>query len=127
MRPAQINFFFFNDTATTEIYTLSLHDALPISGGWALNCSTYTVTGAARRCGLSASKRRRAPLASSRRCSPRFSRALLLVTSGGELEMVAFDPEMWAMRGLLFMLFSRASAVFCRALAAFPSCRGAAP
>ena len=23
-------FFFFNDTATTEIYTLSLHDALPI-------------------------------------------------------------------------------------------------
>src|SRR2546430_10955533 len=26
-----MNFFFFNDTATTEIYTLSLHDALPIS------------------------------------------------------------------------------------------------
>src|SRR6266508_6857133 len=26
-------FFFFNDTATTEIYTLSLHDALPISCG----------------------------------------------------------------------------------------------
>src|SRR5437763_5615484 len=30
-----IFFFFFNDTATTEIYTLSLHDALPISH---LNC-----------------------------------------------------------------------------------------
>src|SRR6266536_6645160 len=29
------SFFFFNDTATTEIYTLSLHDALPISGGGA--------------------------------------------------------------------------------------------
>src|SRR5256885_7999011 len=35
-------FFFFNDTATTEIYTLSLHDALPISrrpappGAWPL-------------------------------------------------------------------------------------------
>src|ERR1019366_3570976 len=28
---ALIHFFFFNDTATTEIYTLSLHDALPIS------------------------------------------------------------------------------------------------
>src|SRR2546430_16875119 len=27
-----ICFFFFNDTATTEIYTLSLHDALPIFG-----------------------------------------------------------------------------------------------
>src|SRR5690348_17682598 len=26
-----VAFFFFNDTATTEIYTLSLHDALPIS------------------------------------------------------------------------------------------------
>src|SRR2546430_9690740 len=30
-RPATLSFFFFNDTATTEIYTLSLHDALPIS------------------------------------------------------------------------------------------------
>src|SRR2546430_17395469 len=28
--PLFILFFFFNDTATTEIYTLSLHDALPI-------------------------------------------------------------------------------------------------
>src|SRR5258708_18627536 len=27
-------FFFFNDTATTEIYTLSLHDALPILASW---------------------------------------------------------------------------------------------
>src|SRR2546422_11470811 len=27
---ASVFFFFFNDTATTEIYTLSLHDALPI-------------------------------------------------------------------------------------------------
>src|SRR5260370_41625787 len=29
-RLRQSSFFFFNDTATTEIYTLSLHDALPI-------------------------------------------------------------------------------------------------
>src|SRR3712207_8354172 len=43
-------FFFFNDTATTEIYTLSLHDALPIS---------------ARR------PRRRAPRARPRRADPR--------------------------------------------------------
>src|SRR5438067_9956942 len=44
-------FFFFNDTATTEIYTLSLHDALPISSGMSLpryctnglpfDCSTW--------------------------------------------------------------------------------------
>src|SRR2546429_5630697 len=32
MPPLSLSFFFFfNDTATTEIYTLSLHDALPIS------------------------------------------------------------------------------------------------
>src|SRR5258707_9425296 len=38
-------FFFFNDTATTEIYTLSLHDALPISamvvGGWPISTRRY--------------------------------------------------------------------------------------
>src|SRR2546426_7531278 len=33
--PLLFFFFFFNDTATTEIYTLSLHDALPISGAGA--------------------------------------------------------------------------------------------
>src|SRR5207248_11338169 len=33
-------FFFFNDTATTEIYTLSLHDALPIFALSATNCGT---------------------------------------------------------------------------------------
>src|SRR3712207_7461987 len=37
-------FFFFNDTATTEIYTLSLHDALPISHG---GLSVLSSTGAA--------------------------------------------------------------------------------
>src|SRR2546426_1416032 len=46
-------FFFFNDTATTEIYTLSLHDALPISTRrWELRaarapgtacCSTFAI------------------------------------------------------------------------------------
>src|SRR3712207_7514693 len=34
-RGSMTTFFFFNDTATTEIYTLSLHDALPIcAGAW---------------------------------------------------------------------------------------------
>src|SRR2546426_7668803 len=43
LTPFSLSFFFFNDTATTEIYTLSLHDALPIyirgygsSLGWGL-------------------------------------------------------------------------------------------
>src|SRR5947208_13099530 len=34
-------FFFFNDTATTEIYTLSLHDALPISFNAFARCPSY--------------------------------------------------------------------------------------
>src|SRR5256884_5632076 len=42
---AMLSFFFFNDTATTEIYTLSLHDALPISRETvpALSGSTVTI------------------------------------------------------------------------------------
>src|SRR2546427_11235169 len=46
-------FFFFNDTATTEIYTLSLHDALPISCRW---------------------RRPRAARGGSRSCRPRSAR-----------------------------------------------------
>src|SRR5256885_11701646 len=45
--PVSVLFFFFNDTATTEIYTLSLHDALPIS------CARFRWTwppGHCRRC-----------------------------------------------------------------------------
>src|SRR2546430_12432726 len=40
-------FFFFNDTATTEIYTLSLHDALPISSPMApkLGCRVAPAEG----------------------------------------------------------------------------------
>src|SRR2546426_3251269 len=34
-------FFFFNDTATTEIYTLSLHDALPISNRILRSCELW--------------------------------------------------------------------------------------
>src|SRR5260221_1658666 len=53
-------FFFFNDTATTEIYTLSLHDALPICADmqkghgnpWPL-CGCATRRRAAGRCGRS--------------------------------------------------------------------------
>src|SRR5256885_15274115 len=37
-------FFFFNDTATTEIYTLSLHDALPISKDYKSCCYKDTCT-----------------------------------------------------------------------------------
>src|SRR5256885_13668852 len=56
-------FFFFNDTATTEIYTLSLHDALPIwlgHGGDSLDvvgrqqaCSSTCTSRASSVCGTS--------------------------------------------------------------------------
>src|SRR5690349_24200836 len=59
-------FFFFNDTATTEIYTLSLHDALPISsrapGAGRTNCARLRRS-AARFCHV----RSRAPYRDSRR------------------------------------------------------------
>ena len=41
-------FFFFNDTATTEIYTLSLHDALPIFGFEKQETKTIFILGAGR-------------------------------------------------------------------------------
>src|SRR3712207_7590784 len=52
-------FFFFNDTATTEIYTLSLHDALPIS-------AERAAPRARQRCSAAAASRRR----SGRRSGP---------------------------------------------------------
>src|SRR6266705_762044 len=49
-RPDNLSSFFFNDTATTEIYTLSLHDALPISRVAMLESTTDgSISCAARR------------------------------------------------------------------------------
>src|SRR5260370_464105 len=45
-------FFFFNDTATTEIYTLSLHDALPISSERSADLVTVSVSDAELLAGL---------------------------------------------------------------------------
>src|SRR2546429_5179609 len=53
-------FFFFNDTATTEIYTLSLHDALPICPLRQEPCAAGRVAaGAGRRTGHAAGPQRR--------------------------------------------------------------------
>src|SRR3712207_8005316 len=49
--------FFFNDTATTEIYTLSLHDALPISR----RCAIGSPASARNRCVAGARCTRRVP------------------------------------------------------------------
>src|SRR2546430_8659165 len=56
-------FFFFNDTATTEIYTLSLHDALPISTTCASPSAGRLFTRAAR------CSRPRGPFRRSRCCA----------------------------------------------------------
>src|SRR5260221_8075529 len=55
---ATVEIFFFNDTATTEIYTLSLHDALPILGNTLgftkvadSNCSTHCTANLNEICG----------------------------------------------------------------------------
>src|SRR5690242_21122719 len=57
-------FFFFNDTATTEIYTLSLHDALPIWG-----CPSGKAPDRARAPrGRSGDRRRPAPCARTNCC-----------------------------------------------------------
>src|SRR2546427_7339444 len=49
-------FFFFNDTATTEIYTLSLHDALPISSpSWWCRRTRRPATGGVMRTSFSGS------------------------------------------------------------------------
>src|SRR5256885_9166918 len=48
--PSNTHCFFFNDTATTEIYTLSLHDALPISSAGAP--VTFSPEAISSRCSL---------------------------------------------------------------------------
>src|SRR6267143_2193537 len=62
-----IFFFFFNDPATTEIYTLSLHDALPICSG------PSAIAAAPSLRGRSASPPTRAPRARSDRKSTRLN------------------------------------------------------
>src|SRR2546430_7563445 len=57
-------FFFFNDTATTEIYTLSLHDALPICPRGARRSPPRSCRGrwtGSRRCGGPSSRPRASP------------------------------------------------------------------
>src|SRR5687767_16032423 len=67
-RPTSFLFFlfFFNDTPTTEIYTLSLHDALPI---WSSTSSTARRTTSSR--SSSASLARPAPTKAGASCSRR--------------------------------------------------------
>src|SRR3712207_7017409 len=56
-----MSFFFFNDTATTEIYTLSLHDALPISAAWVRTSSSLARVIATKKSLRSSASRSSAP------------------------------------------------------------------
>src|SRR2546429_3808564 len=71
-------FFFFNDTATTEIYTLSLHDALPISccSSGVLSSPSGCAPGARFRIGSCRSSRRSRGIRCGNTCSRPSSGAL---------------------------------------------------
>src|SRR5256885_14617454 len=65
-----VNYFFFNDTATTEIYTLSLHDALPIcrsasAAARRVRITPRTSTSCAAPCGVTTTDRKSTRLNSS--------------------------------------------------------------
>src|SRR5690349_24981420 len=74
-------FFFFNDTATTEIYTLSLHDALPIL----LAQAPQRCRGARRR-----ARDRRAVCGTRPRCSARDRKSTRLNSSHVEISYAVF-------------------------------------
>src|SRR2546422_5328913 len=83
MHPAFITccfiFFFFNDTATTEIYTLSLHDALPICS-WSASPS----------CSPRHSSRRSSPSWGATSTAPRDRKSTRLNSSHGYISYAVF-------------------------------------
>src|SRR5256885_16594884 len=78
--------FFFNDTATTEIYTLSLHDALPISS------STSVPRGSSRRWSDQGSHERVVPRRPSR---TRDTSVVAARAGGGRRSDSAAAPSRW--------------------------------
>src|SRR6266496_109439 len=68
-------FFFCNDTATTEIYTLPLHDALPISPGWAGSMRREPASALAYRSRMSSATSGAAPRAPETPAAPARSAA----------------------------------------------------
>src|SRR2546422_9992514 len=95
------SFFFFNDTATTEIYTLSLHDALPISRGPSLRLLPHHR--APRLQDLSDDERR--PQPGARRLRPRAG-----VHARGPRARRAGDPRRGAAGGNLHLARPRRGA-----------------
>src|SRR2546422_3900078 len=92
-------FFFFNDTATTEIYTLSLHDALPISSAAPANCRV---------------RRGRAPARSKPRESPPGSPRSSAVASRSEEHTSELQSRLHLVCRLLLEKKKKAEARNCR-------------
>src|SRR5260370_27920191 len=84
-------FFFFNDTATTEIYTLSLHDALPISKPNTSGTIKVPASLRSERCSPSARNAVRVPVGISVRLRRNPHR---VGTRRREVEILDVDP--WA-------------------------------
>src|SRR2546422_5868536 len=81
-------FFFFNDTATTEIYTLSLHDALPICPPGAACAATGL--SAPNRSSLSPRPPVPSCLRAGRRCTPADRKSTRLNSSHGYISYAVF-------------------------------------
>src|SRR2546429_2058943 len=79
------SFFFFNDTATTEIYTLSLHDALPISARRAHSPRRFS-------CAPCSPRSRRWPISLAQVCLPSWSdrKSTRLNSSHGYISYAVF-------------------------------------
>src|SRR2546429_6719255 len=102
VRPVRLSFFFFNDTATTEIYTLSLHDALPISR--ARSVPEYLK--------LRFDEKTRGVNAISFACMTVFSSGISMYVMGLLLNQLLgwdFDTSVWLSAGivLLYLLLGR--------------------
>src|SRR3712207_7775790 len=100
-------FFFFNDTATTEIYTLSLHDALPIS----VPRRTGSRSGSTPRRGSSG----RGPSPRSRARAPRRDRkSTRLNSSHANISYAVFCLKKKPQRSIRFKLAPNSSLLYSR-------------
>src|SRR3712207_7511488 len=87
----RLTIFFFNDTATTEIYTLSLHDALPISSSGSTGGSKISIA--------SLAKDLRSSRATTRRTSIRDRKSTRLNSSHANNSYAVFCLKKKKLRG----------------------------
>src|SRR2546429_6623365 len=103
-------FFFFNDTATTEIYTLSLHDALPICPCLlSLYLQPHSIFGLQRRPGSRPAHRFGRDRECSRLCVPEAAQDLRCLVEDGKSKKGNRSTGVTGERGLGRILDQRAS------------------